>query len=60
MSFPKYEVYKDSWVEWLGEVPEHWTIVPMKHLAVLNPKKFDYQGNQNQSCSFVPMEKLEQ
>jgi type I restriction enzyme, S subunit len=58
MSFPKYEVYKDSGVEWLGEVPEHWTIVPMKQLAVLNPKKSDYQGNQNQSCSFVPMEKL--
>ena len=23
-SFPKYERYKDSGVEWLGEVPEHW------------------------------------
>lgn len=24
MSFPKYEHYKDSGVEWLGEVPAHW------------------------------------
>ena len=24
MSFPKYEKYKDSGVEWLEEVPEHW------------------------------------
>ena len=24
MSFPRYEQYKDSGVEWLGEVPEHW------------------------------------
>ena len=24
MSFPRYESYKDSGVEWLGEVPEHW------------------------------------
>jgi type I restriction enzyme S subunit len=24
MSFPKYEAYQDSGVEWLGEVPEHW------------------------------------
>ena len=23
-SFPKYEHYKDSGVEWLGDVPEHW------------------------------------
>jgi len=24
MSFPRYEQYKDSGVEWLGEVPQHW------------------------------------
>ena len=24
MSFPRYESYKDSGVEWLGDVPEHW------------------------------------
>ena len=23
-SFPRYPKYKDSGVEWLGEVPEHW------------------------------------
>ena len=27
MSFPKYEKYKDSGVEWLGEVPTHWEIL---------------------------------
>src|SRR5437016_4851611 len=26
MSFPRYPKYKDSGVEWLGDVPEHWTI----------------------------------
>ena len=24
MSFPRYPEYKDSGVEWLGEVPAHW------------------------------------
>jgi type I restriction enzyme S subunit len=24
MSFPRYPKYKDSGIEWLGEVPEHW------------------------------------
>jgi type I restriction enzyme S subunit len=33
MSFPRYPAYKDSGVEWLGEVPEHWETVPLKHLA---------------------------
>lgn len=26
MSFPRYEKYKDSGVEWLGEVPEGWEV----------------------------------
>lgn len=26
MSFPRYPAYKDSGVEWLGEVPEHWKV----------------------------------
>lgn len=33
MSFPRYPAYKDSGVEWLGSVPEHWPCVPLKHLA---------------------------
>lgn len=33
MSFPRYTNYKDSGVEWLGEVPAHWEVVPLKHLA---------------------------
>lgn len=28
----KYETYKDSGLEWLGMVPEHWGIVPLKYL----------------------------
>jgi type I restriction enzyme S subunit len=32
MSFPRYESYKDSGVEWLGEVPEHWSHTAMKHV----------------------------
>ena len=32
MSFPRYPKYKDSGVEWLGEVPEHWEVSGLKHL----------------------------
>lgn len=32
MSFPRYPKYKDSGVEWLGEVPEHWEICPLKRI----------------------------
>ncbi|EPG9351881.1 restriction endonuclease subunit S [Pseudomonas aeruginosa] len=30
MTFPAYPAYKDSGVEWLGEVPEHWAVHPLK------------------------------
>lgn len=33
MSFPRYECYKDSEVEWLGEVPEHWKLTPFYSVA---------------------------
>ncbi|MEX8520590.1 MAG: restriction endonuclease subunit S [Leptothrix sp. (in: b-proteobacteria)] len=32
MSFPKYPAYKDSGVEWLGEVPAHWEVKCLKHV----------------------------
>ena len=32
MSFPRYAEYKDSEVEWLGEVPRHWKVLRIKHL----------------------------
>ena len=28
-----YPAYKPSGVEWLGDVPEHWEVVPLKHLV---------------------------
>lgn len=32
MSFPRYSSYKDSGVEWLGDVPEHWEYVRFKNV----------------------------
>jgi type I restriction enzyme S subunit len=34
MSFPRYPSYKDSGVEWLGEVPEHWDIDRLKRSTI--------------------------
>lgn len=33
MSLPHYPEYKDSGVEWLGEVPEHWDVVQFKQFV---------------------------
>jgi type I restriction enzyme S subunit len=37
MSLPRYPAYKPSGVEWLGEVPEHWGVLPLK-------REFDVVG----------------
>jgi type I restriction enzyme S subunit len=34
MKYQTYPAYKDSDVEWLGEVPEHWTNGPIKYMAL--------------------------
>jgi type I restriction enzyme S subunit len=33
-----YEAYKDSGVEWIGEVPSHWEVLPLKYLVKCNQK----------------------
>lgn len=32
MSLPRYPKYKDSGVQWLGQVPEHWEVTRTKHV----------------------------
>ena len=32
MSYAKYESYKDSGVDWLGEIPEHWQLKRLKYV----------------------------
>ncbi|MCU0535082.1 MAG: restriction endonuclease subunit S [Hydrococcus sp. Prado102] len=33
MKFERYQAYKDSGVEWLGDVPEHWSLSRVKSLT---------------------------
>jgi len=65
MSFPKYPEYKDSGVEWLGKVPAHWSVKPLKYLTnfingmAFKPNEWSLEGtpiirieNLNDSESF--------
>ena len=42
MSLPRYESYKDSGVEWLGKVPEHWVISKFSYVKTVLT---DYTAN---------------
>ncbi len=39
ITFSKYDRYKDSGVEWLGEVPEHWEVQSLRAVAGLYVEK---------------------
>ncbi len=38
--FKPYPAYKDSGVEWLGEIPAHWEVIPIRSLAKSGYKTF--------------------
>jgi type I restriction enzyme S subunit len=47
MSLPRYPKYKDSGVEWLGEVPEGWEVKRLKRACRVFPSNVDkksYEG----------------
>ena len=33
MKYKQYQKYKDSGVEWIGEIPEHWEIKKLKFVS---------------------------
>lgn len=39
MALPRYESYRDSGVEWIGEIPNHWGIFPFKALFSMSTEK---------------------
>src|SRR4051794_26424281 len=59
MSFPNYLAYKDSGIDWLGNVPKHWTLKRLRFVAELNPSKSEVAGLKRETIvSFLPMEAI--
>lgn len=61
MSFPRYPKYKDSGVEWLGEVPEHWDLTRGRRLFVQTrepAKESDQQLSATQKYGVIPQSKF--
>src|SRR5690625_3831699 len=49
---------KDSGIEWIGEIPEHWEARRLKYLIELNPKKSEVILEKNDLVSFIPLDKI--
>src|SRR5579875_2875548 len=57
--YKPYPAYKDSGVEWIGEVPEHWEVKRLRHVAAFNPQP-DWRDLEQQRLDypFLPMEAI--
>ncbi|MFW8602434.1 restriction endonuclease subunit S [Desulfobacterota bacterium M19] len=58
-----YEKYKDSGVEWIGEIPEGWEVQKLKYIADANPSNIDKKSKDNEDnvllCNYVDVYKNE-
>ena len=55
-----YPKYKDSGVEWLGNVPAHWEVRRLKQIVRLNPSKAEARVllEHDAPVTFLPMERV--
>src|SRR5690606_4182192 len=49
---------KDSGVEWIGEIPEHWQVIRIKDSCILNPAKSEVDKESSINVTFIPMENV--
>ncbi len=49
MSFPRYSTYKDSGVELLGEIPEHWEVKRLKRACQVLPSNVDKKMHEGEA-----------
>ena len=59
--FKRYEAYKDSGIEWLGEIPEHWEVKRLKYLIKEhsgNGFPVELQGNKKAEIPFYKVSDL--
>ncbi len=51
--YKPYPAYKDSGVEWLGEVPEHWEVLPLRAVASVNDDEREQSTEPGESIRYI-------
>lgn len=63
MILDKYDSYKDSEVEWLGEIPNDWKLYRLKDMVVIRTSNVDKKVNDNETevllCNYMDVYKNE-
>ena len=50
---PTYDKYKPSGVEWLGEIPEHWEVVRLKDVCLVNQDSLSEDTKKSYEMDYV-------
>jgi type I restriction enzyme S subunit len=57
----RYNSYKDSGIEWIGEIPEHWEVKPLKYNFDIIPSNIDKKSIEGETevllCNYVDVYK---
>ena len=53
MRYKPYPKYKDSGVEWLGDVPEGWEVLPLKYITTHNDDVLSEDTDKNYQINYV-------
>lgn len=59
MSFPRYPAYKDSGVEWLGQVPTHWDVARLRRYVVIAEGQVDPEAPDYASMPLIAPNHIE-
>jgi type I restriction enzyme S subunit len=63
IEFKRYSVYRNSGVDWLPEVPEHWDMQRLKELSSIQNSNVDKKSDENETpvqlCNYVDVYKNE-
>lgn len=63
MAVKQYPSYKSSGVEWIGEVPGHWSIKRLKYVATAMPSSIDKKSKDGEQpvrlCNYTDVYKNE-
>lgn len=56
-----YDNYKDSGIQWIGEIPQYWEVKKLKYVASNNPSNVDKKSIENEKqvllCNYVDVYK---
>ncbi|MFO0795195.1 MAG: restriction endonuclease subunit S [Candidatus Brocadiaceae bacterium] len=59
----RYDKYKPSGIEWIGEIPEHWNLKKLKYVATVQPSNVDKKSIEGETtvllCNYMDVYKNE-